>query len=378
MKRIRTLFAAAPLLLFAPAALTVVAQQARGSSDQVAMAYGPTAGSGYRDDMYREVQCVLGCYVRVGAQISAPSALVAPGANVPGRAAPPVPAAPPVAPRLAVPAAPAAPAAPVATPDLQRTTGSGGTGAAATAVQGSFGNTATPRLPVAARDTTSPILSLPRLVTAVAVAPAGAPVAFAMAATDLVDGTARAVTCQPASGSVFPIGTTRVSCSATDSHANVATGNFNVVVEPPSATGRMLGKGSVAAGNQIHHFTFNIAKRGLRSEDSSFDDDVVTKVEGHEQHDRFRATLVTSAYFFDAPGSVPGPQPRSGIDQVFFAGLGTWNGQAGFTFQAVVVDAGEPGKGADTVALTIRRAGGAVVADVVGQLAEGNIDSYER
>jgi hypothetical protein len=38
------------------------------------------------------------------------------------------------------------------------------------------------------------------------------------------------VTRTPASGSSFPVGTTTVTCSATDSHGNTATGSFAVTV----------------------------------------------------------------------------------------------------------------------------------------------------
>lgn len=39
--------------------------------------------------------------------------------------------------------------------------------------------------------------------------------------------------CTPASGSVFPIGTTPVSCTATDARQRAASCSFNVVVQPP-------------------------------------------------------------------------------------------------------------------------------------------------
>src|SRR5262249_31796706 len=54
-------------------------------------------------------------------------------------------------------------------------------------------------------------------------------VTYTATASDLVDGTI-APTCAPASGSTFPLGTTTVSCSATDAHSNTATGTFKVTV----------------------------------------------------------------------------------------------------------------------------------------------------
>ena len=57
----------------------------------------------------------------------------------------------------------------------------------------------------------------PPAVTADATSPTGATVTYPLpAATDPDDSTAPAVTCTPASGSAFPIGTTTVTCTATD------------------------------------------------------------------------------------------------------------------------------------------------------------------
>ena len=78
-------------------------------------------------------------------------------------------------------------------------------------------------------DTTPPSLNLPGNKTA----EAGAAVTYTPTATDLVDGSVP-VSCSPASGSDFPVGTTTVNCSATDAHHNTATGSFTVTVnEPP-------------------------------------------------------------------------------------------------------------------------------------------------
>src|SRR5690606_18797044 len=74
-------------------------------------------------------------------------------------------------------------------------------------------------------DTTPPVLSLPDAITAVA----GQPVTFEATATDDRDD-APVVTCEPSSGSVFPAGATNVTCTATDSSGNVATGTFTVTV----------------------------------------------------------------------------------------------------------------------------------------------------
>jgi hypothetical protein len=53
---------------------------------------------------------------------------------------------------------------------------------------------------------------------------------FAVSAQDAVDGPVHSA-CVPASGSSFPIGRTRVTCTATDSSANNATAGFTVTVK---------------------------------------------------------------------------------------------------------------------------------------------------
>ncbi|MGC8952805.1 HYR domain-containing protein, partial [Chloroflexus sp.] len=51
---------------------------------------------------------------------------------------------------------------------------------------------------------------------------------------DAVSG-AVAVTCTPASGSTFPLGTTTVTCTATDAAGNTASGSFTITVTSASA-----------------------------------------------------------------------------------------------------------------------------------------------
>jgi len=73
-------------------------------------------------------------------------------------------------------------------------------------------------------------------VTAEATGPSGASVAYsAPATTDSVDGN-RTATCAPASGSTFPLGTTTVTCTASDAAGNAATPTtFRVVVKDTTA-----------------------------------------------------------------------------------------------------------------------------------------------
>ena len=80
-------------------------------------------------------------------------------------------------------------------------------------------------------DTEPPLVTVPGAITVDAESPAGAVVVFAASATDNVDPDVP-VTCTPASGSLFPVGTTTVRCTATDEAGNMATATFDVVVLP--------------------------------------------------------------------------------------------------------------------------------------------------
>lgn len=78
-------------------------------------------------------------------------------------------------------------------------------------------------------DPTSPTLSLPTDQQVEAVSAAGTAISFSATASDN-DPVAPEVTCSPASGSTFPLGTTTVTCSAADAAGNTAEGSFNVAV----------------------------------------------------------------------------------------------------------------------------------------------------
>jgi len=97
-------------------------------------------------------------------------------------------------------------------------------------VTDSDGLSSSDQVTVTVQDTTPPALSLPANQVLEATSPQGAVATFSATASDLVDGAVE-VTCTPASGSTFPLGTTPVQCSATDSHGNPATASFTVTVQ---------------------------------------------------------------------------------------------------------------------------------------------------
>jgi hypothetical protein len=105
-------------------------------------------------------------------------------------------------------------------------------------VTDSGGMTASGAFDITVVDTTPPSLAgVPASAAATTSNPAGAAVAYpAPTATDVVDPNP-SVDCLPASGSVFPIGSSTVTCTATDATGNQASDSFPVTVTfvPPVA-----------------------------------------------------------------------------------------------------------------------------------------------
>ena len=222
-------------------------------------------------------------------------------------------------------------------------------------------------------DTTPPALTLPGDLTAVAAAPGGALVSFTAAAVDLVDGSLP-VACAPASGSTFPIGATVVSCAAVDAHGNRATGGFRVTVTEPAQPGRMIGDGRIETGGVRHDFDFAVEERTTGADAGALRYRAKGDRRGRDHDDRFEG-VATRAVFFNVDGVSPGRRPEGGVDTALVSGVGRWNGAAGYTFEAVATDAGEPGRGNDRFAITIRDAAGLIVASVDGAIENGNIQS---
>ncbi len=81
-------------------------------------------------------------------------------------------------------------------------------------------------------DTTPPVLSLPTSpITVDATSPQGATVTYTVTATDPDNPPSQlTISCSPASGSTFPIGTTTVNCTASDPAGNSTSSSFQVVV----------------------------------------------------------------------------------------------------------------------------------------------------
>lgn len=103
--------------------------------------------------------------------------------------------------------------------------------------QDAAGNSSPPgSVSVKVVDTTAPVLVPHANVLAAQESSSGAPVAYGLPAASDAGDPNPAVTCSPASGSTFPVGTTQVTCAATDGSGNhSAQLAFDVVVQQGSS-----------------------------------------------------------------------------------------------------------------------------------------------
>jgi hypothetical protein len=121
----------------------------------------------------------------------------------------------------------------------------GTTTVAVTATDGA-GNSAVAGFKVTVRDTTPPVLTLPADITLTTFNSNGLAVTYTATAADLVDLSVPAL-CVPFSGSTFAIGSTTVTCTATDTFGNNAIGSFQVTVnllQPQQVSVASSGNGS--------------------------------------------------------------------------------------------------------------------------------------
>lgn len=232
------------------------------------------------------------------------------------------------------------------------------------------GGQATDSVALTVTDTTGPVFQgLPvSAMTATATGATGAAVSYGpITASDAVDGP-RPVVCDRAG--IFPIGDTHVTCSAADSRGNTSTASFMVHVADVTTPGHMWADGEIRTDGLRYQFAFDVYERDPRQR-ANF----VFLVRGaHEAEGEFIATTTDFVAFSDDPTVRPGRSNRPQVDTVRFSGMGRWNGHSGYRYDVVGVDDGEPGR-RDTFHATITAPGGAVVAQVTGTLAGGNIQS---
>ena len=85
-------------------------------------------------------------------------------------------------------------------------------------------------IPPITNDKIPPVIAVPNDSTLEATNSSGRIVTFNVVARDQVDGIV-GTTCTPASGSIFPIGNTKVLCEGTDKHGNKAVKSFQVKIQ---------------------------------------------------------------------------------------------------------------------------------------------------
>ncbi len=95
------------------------------------------------------------------------------------------------------------------------------------------GNSVSKTFHVTVQDTTPPTLKVPSDIS-VETSGSSAVVTYSASAKDVAD-PSPSLTCSPASGSTFPLGTTKVTCTAKDASGNSASKSFNVTVTQAQA-----------------------------------------------------------------------------------------------------------------------------------------------
>lgn len=102
------------------------------------------------------------------------------------------------------------------------------------------GNSTSGSFHVQVHDTLAPILSMPANIIAEARRPAGASISYSVSASDPFGADpSPVISCNPPSGSVFQLGTTIITCTATDFTGNSSSDSFTITVNdttPPTLT----------------------------------------------------------------------------------------------------------------------------------------------
>jgi probable HAF family extracellular repeat protein len=153
-----------------------------------------------------------------------------------------------------------------------------------------------------------------------------------------------------------------------------------VTAEPSVTPGDMAGDGFIRDDNARYQFSFRAVEtdHGERARLTvRIDNDGRKKdsrpARAQRRDDRFVSKTVTSIAFSDDPSVRRANHPQ--VDTVLFAGVGEWNGQGGYRYEAFAQDDGTPGRHRETIRVTVSSPAGAVVAAFDGELDGGSIRS---
>ena len=126
------------------------------------------------------------------------------------------------------------------------------------------GNVAACSFKIIVRDTTPPGIACPANISVTTDNPAGATVNFVVSASDLAD-TSVGIVCTPASGSVFPPGTTTVNCVATDDAGNTSGCSFTVAVAVVPTAFAVSGRVAEANNTPVAGVTVTLTGSGVNT-----------------------------------------------------------------------------------------------------------------
>ena len=210
-------------------------------------------------------------------------------------------------------------------------------------------NTSTLSFLVTVRDTTPPTITAPPNITTKATGPLTQVTLGTPTVSDTVDPNPIVANNAPAAG--YPAGTTIVTWTATDHSGNKATATQTVVILPQNTPGKVNGGASI--GNGIA-FNMNVmSSDGLTFKGHLDYDDKSAKIDSD--------SITITSLFVDSTGT-----------KANFTGTATLNGHSGYTFQAYVIDNGNPGKN-DFFQITIFNSTGHIVYTNNGKLTHGNL-----
>lgn len=165
------------------------------------------------------------------------------------------------------------------------------------------------------------------------------------------------------------VGTDTFTYTVSDGNGGTATATVTVTVRAVEGASRMTGGGTITAG------TGKTATRATWGFEIRCDASQGNFQFQDHSGGNFHLTALTSVVCVDDPAIGPGV-PKAGFDTMRFSGTGRWNGVAGYTVEAVIVDAGEPG-GADRITVTVKTGAGAVVSSLTGTLTGGNHQAHK-